>query len=185
MALILGSVLATVYALAACISFPLVDRVGRRKLFYIGTLGQSLSMFLMYGFLSPLELTLQPRLTLRLSTAWLASFRVGTARRSMAQSLACVQITRAASTRATVADVLNPAIPVPHLLWVHLARAALALSGRDQPAQDPHQRQRRLDDQQLAVELHGRHVHAAVPCLDRCGLLCVPPFRSKPGQTFD
>lgn len=47
MALILGSVLATVYALAACISFPLVDRIGRRKLFYIGTVGQALSMFLM------------------------------------------------------------------------------------------------------------------------------------------
>ncbi|GJN93904.1 hypothetical protein Rhopal_006963-T1 [Rhodotorula paludigena] len=53
MALILGSVLATVYALAACISFPLVDRVGRRKLFYIGTLGQSLSMFLIMACIIP------------------------------------------------------------------------------------------------------------------------------------
>ncbi|GJN92803.1 hypothetical protein Rhopal_005841-T1 [Rhodotorula paludigena] len=53
LALILGSVLATVYALSACISFPLVDKVGRRKLFYIGTLGQSLSMFLIMGCLIP------------------------------------------------------------------------------------------------------------------------------------
>ncbi|GAA6018751.1 hypothetical protein JCM10207_005566 [Rhodosporidiobolus poonsookiae] len=53
MALILGSVLATVYALAACISFPLVDRVGRRKLFYIGTIGQALSMFLIMACIIP------------------------------------------------------------------------------------------------------------------------------------
>ncbi|GJN91333.1 hypothetical protein Rhopal_004354-T1 [Rhodotorula paludigena] len=53
MALILGSVLATVYALAACISFPLVDRIGRRKLFYIGTVGQALSMFLIMACIIP------------------------------------------------------------------------------------------------------------------------------------
>ncbi|GAA5826050.1 hypothetical protein JCM11251_000106 [Rhodosporidiobolus azoricus] len=53
MALILGSVLATVYAAAACISFPLVDRVGRRKLFFIGTVGQALSMFLIMACLIP------------------------------------------------------------------------------------------------------------------------------------
>ena len=53
MSLILGSVLATVYALSACISFPLVDKAGRRKLYYIGTLGQSLSMFLIMGCLIP------------------------------------------------------------------------------------------------------------------------------------
>lgn len=46
LSLILGSVLATVYALSACISFPLVDKAGRRKLFFIGTWGQALSMFL-------------------------------------------------------------------------------------------------------------------------------------------
>ncbi|GAA5911964.1 uncharacterized protein JCM6883_000747 [Sporobolomyces salmoneus] len=43
LALILGAVLATVYALSACISFPLVDSVGRRKLFFIGTWGQAIS----------------------------------------------------------------------------------------------------------------------------------------------
>lgn len=47
LSLILGSVLATVYALSACISFPLVDKAGRRKLYFIGTWGQALSMFLM------------------------------------------------------------------------------------------------------------------------------------------
>ncbi|GAA5862734.1 hypothetical protein JCM3774_001900 [Rhodotorula dairenensis] len=46
LSLILGSVLATVYAMSACISFPLVDKAGRRKLFFIGTWGQALSMFL-------------------------------------------------------------------------------------------------------------------------------------------
>ncbi|GAA5846661.1 hypothetical protein JCM9279_003399 [Rhodotorula babjevae] len=53
MALILGSVLATVYALSACISFPLVDKVGRRKLYFIGTIGQALSMFLIMACLIP------------------------------------------------------------------------------------------------------------------------------------
>ncbi|GAA5892498.1 hypothetical protein JCM8208_005837 [Rhodotorula glutinis] len=53
MSLILGSVLATVYALSACISFPLVDKAGRRKLYYIGTIGQALSMFLIMGCLIP------------------------------------------------------------------------------------------------------------------------------------
>ncbi|KAG0666383.1 hypothetical protein C6P46_004953 [Rhodotorula mucilaginosa] len=53
LSLILGSVLATVYALSACISFPLVDKAGRRKLFFIGTWGQALSMFLIMGCLIP------------------------------------------------------------------------------------------------------------------------------------
>ncbi|BGP57322.1 sugar transporter-like protein [Rhodotorula sphaerocarpa] len=53
LALILGAVLATVYALSASISFPLVDRVGRRKLFFIGTWGQALSMFLIMACLIP------------------------------------------------------------------------------------------------------------------------------------
>ncbi|BGP43322.1 sugar transporter-like protein [Rhodotorula kratochvilovae] len=53
MALILGSVLATVYALSACISFPLVDKVGRRKLYFIGTIGQAVSMFIIMGCLIP------------------------------------------------------------------------------------------------------------------------------------
>ncbi|GAA5911955.1 sugar porter family MFS transporter [Sporobolomyces salmoneus] len=53
LALILGAVLATVYALSACISFPLVDSVGRRKLFFIGTVGQSVSMWIIMACLIP------------------------------------------------------------------------------------------------------------------------------------
>lgn len=53
LALILGAVLSTVYALSACISFPLVDRFGRRNLFFIGSIGQSLSMFLIMACLIP------------------------------------------------------------------------------------------------------------------------------------
>ncbi|KWU42706.1 general substrate transporter [Rhodotorula sp. JG-1b] len=52
LSLILGSVLATVYALSACISFPLVDKAGRRKLFFIGTIGQAASMLLIMGCLT-------------------------------------------------------------------------------------------------------------------------------------
>ncbi|GAA5943010.1 sugar porter family MFS transporter [Sporobolomyces koalae] len=55
LALILGAVLATVYALSACISFPLVDRLGRRKLFFIGSWGQAAAMFLVMGCLIPGE----------------------------------------------------------------------------------------------------------------------------------
>ncbi|GAA5858611.1 hypothetical protein JCM8547_001390 [Rhodosporidiobolus lusitaniae] len=53
LSLILGAVLSTVYALSACISFPLVDKAGRRKLYFIGTIGQALSMFLIMGCLIP------------------------------------------------------------------------------------------------------------------------------------
>lgn len=53
LSLILGAVLSTVYALSACISFPLVDRAGRRKLYFIGTIGQALSMFLIMACLIP------------------------------------------------------------------------------------------------------------------------------------
>ncbi|GAA5932211.1 sugar porter family MFS transporter [Sporobolomyces koalae] len=53
LSLILGAVLATVYALAACVSFPLVDRAGRRKLFFIGTYGQAISMFIIMACLIP------------------------------------------------------------------------------------------------------------------------------------
>ncbi|BGP58096.1 hypothetical protein JCM8202_006202 [Rhodotorula sphaerocarpa] len=53
LSLILGAVLSTVYALSASISFPLVDKVGRRKLFFIGTWGQALSMFLIMACLIP------------------------------------------------------------------------------------------------------------------------------------
>jgi hypothetical protein len=40
LALILGGVNVTVYALAAFASFPLIERVGRRKLFLLGSAGQ-------------------------------------------------------------------------------------------------------------------------------------------------
>lgn len=40
LALILGGVNVTVYALAAFASYPLVERMGRRKLFLIGSAGQ-------------------------------------------------------------------------------------------------------------------------------------------------
>ncbi|GAA6059453.1 hypothetical protein JCM10212_005392 [Sporobolomyces blumeae] len=53
LSLILGSVLSTVYALSACVSFPLVDSVGRRKLYFIGTIGQAVSMFIIMGCLIP------------------------------------------------------------------------------------------------------------------------------------
>ncbi|GAA6041931.1 hypothetical protein JCM8097_000229 [Rhodosporidiobolus ruineniae] len=53
LSLILGAVLSTVYALSASISFPLVDKAGRRKLYFIGTWGQALSMFLIMGCLIP------------------------------------------------------------------------------------------------------------------------------------
>ncbi|ORY86029.1 general substrate transporter [Leucosporidium creatinivorum] len=46
LSLILGGVNVTVYALAAFISFITIERLGRRKLFLIGSLGQALSMFL-------------------------------------------------------------------------------------------------------------------------------------------
>ncbi|GAA6011496.1 hypothetical protein JCM10207_002639 [Rhodosporidiobolus poonsookiae] len=53
LSLILGAVLSTCYALSACISFPLVDRAGRRMLYFIGTFGQAGSMFLIMGCLIP------------------------------------------------------------------------------------------------------------------------------------
>ncbi|BGP19944.1 hypothetical protein JCM10213_006720 [Rhodosporidiobolus nylandii] len=53
LSLILGAVLATVYALSASISFPLVDKAGRRKLYFIGTIGQAVSMFIIMGCLIP------------------------------------------------------------------------------------------------------------------------------------
>lgn len=46
LSLILGGVNVTVYALAAVISFWSIERLGRRKLFLIGSAGQALSMFL-------------------------------------------------------------------------------------------------------------------------------------------
>ncbi|ORX36282.1 putative monosaccharide transporter [Kockovaella imperatae] len=51
LALILGGVLAVVYAIFALISFFLVEKVGRRKLFLIGTVGQGVAMFITFGCL--------------------------------------------------------------------------------------------------------------------------------------
>ncbi|WVQ86255.1 hypothetical protein IAT38_008423 [Cryptococcus sp. DSM 104549] len=53
LSLILGGVLSVVYAIFALTSFFLVERVGRRKLFLIGTVGQAVSMFITFGCLLP------------------------------------------------------------------------------------------------------------------------------------
>ncbi|KAJ5374389.1 Major facilitator superfamily domain general substrate transporter [Penicillium concentricum] len=53
MAMILGGVNMIVYSIFACSSWFLVERVGRRKLFLIGTVGQSLSMILTFACLIP------------------------------------------------------------------------------------------------------------------------------------
>jgi MFS family permease len=51
LSLILGGVLSIVYAMFALISFLLVEKVGRRKLFLIGTFGQGIAMFITFGCL--------------------------------------------------------------------------------------------------------------------------------------
>jgi len=51
LAYILGGVLSLVYAAFALTSFFLVERVGRRKLFLIGTVGQMIAMFITFGCL--------------------------------------------------------------------------------------------------------------------------------------
>ncbi|KAI2642513.1 general substrate transporter [Xylaria nigripes] len=53
LALLLGGVNAIVYALFATVSWFLIERVGRRKLFLWGTVGQGLSMVLAFGALIP------------------------------------------------------------------------------------------------------------------------------------
>ncbi|KAI0526266.1 general substrate transporter [Xylaria bambusicola] len=53
MALLLGGVNAVVYAIFATVSWFLIERVGRRKLFLWGTVGQGLSMVLAFGALIP------------------------------------------------------------------------------------------------------------------------------------
>lgn len=53
MAMILGGVFATVYALATIPSFFMIERVGRRKLFLIGFLGQGLSFIITMACLIP------------------------------------------------------------------------------------------------------------------------------------
>lgn len=44
LALILGGVNSTVYALSAFFSYPMIERLGRRKMFLWGTFGQMASM---------------------------------------------------------------------------------------------------------------------------------------------
>ncbi|KAL1849106.1 hypothetical protein Daus18300_013393 [Diaporthe australafricana] len=53
LALLLGGVNMIVYAIFAMTSFLVVERVGRRKLFFIGTVGQMLSMVLVFACLIP------------------------------------------------------------------------------------------------------------------------------------
>lgn len=53
MALILSGVNMIVYALFATTSWFVIERVGRRKLFLIGTVGQCLSMVLAFACLIP------------------------------------------------------------------------------------------------------------------------------------
>jgi hypothetical protein len=51
LSLILGGVLAIVYALFALLSFVIVERAGRRPLFLIGTAGQAVAMYITWACL--------------------------------------------------------------------------------------------------------------------------------------
>jgi sugar porter (SP) family MFS transporter len=53
LSLLLGGINMVVYSLFACTSMFLVERVGRRKLFLYGTVGQCLSMVLVFACLIP------------------------------------------------------------------------------------------------------------------------------------
>lgn len=53
MSLLLGGVNMIVYAIFATVSWFVIERVGRRKLFLIGTVGQMLSMVLVFACLIP------------------------------------------------------------------------------------------------------------------------------------
>lgn len=53
LSLLLGGINMIVYALFATTSWFVIERVGRRKLFLIGTVGQCLSMILVFGALIP------------------------------------------------------------------------------------------------------------------------------------
>lgn len=53
LSLLLGGVNMIVYSIAATVSWFLIERTGRRKLFLIGTAGQSLSMVLVFACLIP------------------------------------------------------------------------------------------------------------------------------------
>ncbi|KAI5900770.1 general substrate transporter [Schizophyllum commune H4-8] len=55
LALILGGVNATVYALAAFFSYPMIERLGRRKMFLFGTAGQAGAMILSMACLIPYD----------------------------------------------------------------------------------------------------------------------------------
>src|SRR5699024_3297737 len=51
LSLVMGGVFATVYALATIPSFFLIERIGRRKLYLIGFLGQGLSFVITFACL--------------------------------------------------------------------------------------------------------------------------------------
>lgn len=51
LSLILGGVLAIIYALFALLSFVIVERAGRRPLFLIGTLGQAVALYIVWACL--------------------------------------------------------------------------------------------------------------------------------------
>lgn len=53
LSLILGGVLAIIYAIFAVSSFVLVERCGRRPMFLVGTVGQAVAMFITFGCLLP------------------------------------------------------------------------------------------------------------------------------------
>ncbi|KIY47779.1 general substrate transporter [Fistulina hepatica ATCC 64428] len=55
MSLVLGGVNSTVYALSAFGSYPMIEKLGRRKMFFWGTAGQALSMFLASFCLIPYD----------------------------------------------------------------------------------------------------------------------------------
>ncbi|KIY64148.1 general substrate transporter [Cylindrobasidium torrendii FP15055 ss-10] len=55
LALVLGGVTSTVYALSAFASYPMIERLGRRKMFLWGTAGQAISMFLASFCLIPAD----------------------------------------------------------------------------------------------------------------------------------
>jgi sugar porter (SP) family MFS transporter len=53
LALLLGGINMVVYAIFACTSWFLIERVGRRKLYIIGTIGQMFSMIITFACLIP------------------------------------------------------------------------------------------------------------------------------------
>ncbi|PQE02906.1 sugar transporter protein [Rutstroemia sp. NJR-2017a BVV2] len=53
LALLLGGVNMIIYAISSTVSWFIIERAGRRKLFFIGTIGQCLSMVLVFACLIP------------------------------------------------------------------------------------------------------------------------------------